>query len=179
MPVAAILVFGTIILYLLEPVMRCQPLPVYRRRHALVNLAVTDVNLVTLAGCGIGIAALSTWATANEIGLSHLLKAGELVTAGPLFVAILFVYDAVNYWIHRSQHIFDALWPLHRCHHSDPYLDVTSSLRFHRFESIYRALIQGSVVVVLGMNLAQISVYLLFAVMILLFSHTNIKLPNL
>lgn len=179
MPISAILVFGTAFFYLLESIMFCQPLPAYRHRHARINLVITAVNLVTLAGCGIGIAGLSNWVTANEFGLYSFFTTQDSIGHVPLFIAMVIVYDLVNYWIHRSQHMFAILWPLHRIHHSDPYLDVTSGFRFHPFESVYRALIQGAMVVALGMTVSQISVYLIFVVANLLFSHTNILLPRI
>lgn len=178
MTVMALLVVGFFVFYILESFLHCQPLPPYRHRHALINLVVAAFNLSTLALCGIGIAAVSNWAAANNFGILNTFKSDDVVVSLLLFLAVLIVYDLVNYWIHRSQHMFSRLWPLHRIHHADPYLDVTSSFRFHPIESIYRAAIQSVVVISLGMSLAQISAYLLCVVAILLFSHTNILLPR-
>jgi sterol desaturase/sphingolipid hydroxylase (fatty acid hydroxylase superfamily) len=178
MSVMPLLVVGFSVFYMLESFLHCQPLPSYRHRHAFTNLIVTAFNLSTLSLCGLGIAALSSWAAANNIGLFNVFKYDDPIVTSLQFLLVLIVYDLVNYWIHRSQHMLSWLWPLHRIHHSDPYLDVTSSFRFHPFESIYRASIQSVVVISLGMSLAQISAYLFCVVANLLFSHTNILLPR-
>ena len=45
------------------------------------------------------------------------------------FVAFLFFEDMVQYWWHRSAHTYNVLWPLHRVHHSAPYLGIKIWLR--------------------------------------------------
>jgi sterol desaturase/sphingolipid hydroxylase (fatty acid hydroxylase superfamily) len=38
-------------------------------------------------------------------------------------------WDFFQYWFHRSQHVFPALWPSHRVHHSDASVNATTALR--------------------------------------------------
>ena len=39
-------------------------------------------------------------------------------------LAFLVFEDMVQYWYHRATHKYSALWPLHRFHHSSPYMGV-------------------------------------------------------
>jgi sterol desaturase/sphingolipid hydroxylase (fatty acid hydroxylase superfamily) len=43
--------------------------------------------------------------------------------------------DLINYWVHRAFHS-PYLWPLHRIHHSDEYVNITSATRVHWIEVI-------------------------------------------
>lgn len=42
--------------------------------------------------------------------------------------------DLINYWLHRAFHRYAWLWPIHRIHHSDEYVNVTSANRGHWLE---------------------------------------------
>jgi sterol desaturase/sphingolipid hydroxylase (fatty acid hydroxylase superfamily) len=46
----------------------------------------------------------------------------------------LLMYDFFYYWFHRAQHQWPTLWRVHRLHHSDLHLNVTTSLRHHWLE---------------------------------------------
>jgi len=68
---------------------------------------------------------------------------------GPLFAArpgILFALaiallssiagDFIFYWYHRSAHAISWLWPIHKLHHEDEHMNVTTALRVHWMDSI-------------------------------------------
>jgi sterol desaturase/sphingolipid hydroxylase (fatty acid hydroxylase superfamily) len=171
-----ILITLTAVFYLIEPKVSALRIPAWRHRHARINLTVAALNVAVLAGIGLATSAVMQRLHAGPVGLNNLLAdAGVPAMAATALIVLL--YDYLNYWIHRSQHQVNALWPLHRIHHSDPYLDVTSAFRFHPFESLYRAVIQSAGIVVLGMTPPMISLYLVIVVCALLFSHANIRLP--
>jgi sterol desaturase/sphingolipid hydroxylase (fatty acid hydroxylase superfamily) len=46
----------------------------------------------------------------------------------------LLIYDFFYYWYHRSQHRFALLWRVHRLHHADRHVNVTTSMRHHWLE---------------------------------------------
>jgi len=50
-----------------------------------------------------------------------------------------FVYDFFYYWFHRSQHAWPWLWQVHRLHHSEHCLNVTTNNRHHWLEEFFRA----------------------------------------
>ncbi len=173
MPVV-LFVVGTVLLYTLEPYLKAQELPIYRAKHAKTNLKISFLNLAILAASGIIVSNVALWTAFTQFGARFFLTSYLPNTV--LFFLNILAYDLVIYWIHRSQHEITKLWPLHRVHHTDPYLDVTSAFRFHPFETLYRISIQAVAVFILGITVAEISTYLSVVVCALLFSHTNIKL---
>jgi len=50
-----------------------------------------------------------------------------------------FVFDFFYYWFHRLQHVSPWLWQVHRLHHSEAFLNVTTSYRHHWLEEFFRA----------------------------------------
>jgi len=50
------------------------------------------------------------------------------------FTLAVLVFDLAIYWQHRLLHQIPLLWRLHRVHHSDIAIDVTSGVRFHPLE---------------------------------------------
>lgn len=88
------------------------------------------------------------------------------------------VLDLVLYAQHRLLHRLPPLWRLHRAHHMDRDLDITSGGRFHPFEMVLSMLIKALAVVALG---APVLAVILFEILLnggSLFSHANLRLPD-
>ena len=61
------------------------------------------------------------------------------VSAFLLALVPFFVFDFFYYWFHRFQHQWRWLWQVHRLHHSEPVLNVTTNYRHHCLEEFFRA----------------------------------------
>lgn len=64
----------------------------------------------------------------------------------------IFAGDFIGYWRHRLEHT-NLLWPTHAIHHSDEAMTWTTGLRFHPFNRITTALIDTSLLALLGLPL--------------------------
>jgi sterol desaturase/sphingolipid hydroxylase (fatty acid hydroxylase superfamily) len=92
-------------------------------------------------------------------------------------IVSLLLLDLVIYAQHVVFHKVPLLWRLHRVHHSDTNIDVTTALRFHPFEIVLSMLLKIVVVVLLG---APAVAVLLFEVILnatAMFNHSNVQLP--
>lgn len=113
------------------------------------------------------------WAQAQNIGLLNWL-------AAPLWLAIPLAFLFLDFaiWLqHLLFHRVPLLWRLHRMHHTDVDVDVTTGLRFHPLEMILSMVIKIGVVILIG---APAVAVLLFEVVLnatSLFNHSNIRLP--
>lgn len=86
--------------------------------------------------------------------------------------------DLAVYGQHVALHFFAPLWRLHRAHHADLDLDVTTGLRFHPFEILFSMLFKLAVITLIG---APVSSVLLFEIILnamAMFNHGNISLPH-
>ncbi|WP_020405721.1 sterol desaturase family protein [Hahella ganghwensis] len=94
-----------------------------------------------------------------------------------VIILAFLVLDFAIYLQHRLFHRVPVLWRLHRMHHADPEIDVSTGVRFHPLEILLSMLIKIAVVIVLG---APALAVLLFEIVLnatSLFNHTNISLP--
>ncbi len=116
--------------------------------------------------------AAAHWAAAQPFGLFNHLTL-PLWLAVPLSVLAL---DLALYWQHRALHAA-PLWRLHRVHHLDPMLDVTSGVRFHPLEAAGSALYKSLIVLLLGAPVLAVAVSASLTLLASLFAHANIRLP--
>jgi sterol desaturase/sphingolipid hydroxylase (fatty acid hydroxylase superfamily) len=145
-----------------------------RRARWFGNLAIVALNtalvrlLLPLTAVGLAlVAAERGWGVLNH----WQLPAGLAVAFG--VVAL----DLLIYLQHVLFHAVPALWRLHRAHHADIDIDVTTGVRFHPIEILLSMLIKFASIVALGIPALAV---LLFEVLLnatSLFSHSNVRLP--
>jgi sterol desaturase/sphingolipid hydroxylase (fatty acid hydroxylase superfamily) len=84
----------------------------------------------------------------------------------------------VIYAQHYVFHHVPVLWRLHRMHHADLDIDVTTGLRFHPFEILLSMVIKVAVVIAAGIPVLAV---LLFEVVLnatSMFNHSNVAMPG-
>jgi sterol desaturase/sphingolipid hydroxylase (fatty acid hydroxylase superfamily) len=90
-------------------------------------------------------------------------------------LAIMFLTDLVQYWVHRTFHRWPVLWKFHAVHHSAQTLDWLAGARMHLFEIIC---LRGLTVIpmyVLGFTEGALYAYLLFVFLFSTFVHANFR----
>ena len=136
----------------------------------------TNIGLFLIGSMAAGLAlpvGVYAFAKAQPPGLMSEL---ELPLASQ-FVLTFLVLDAWKYWEHRMYHRFRPLWRIHLVHHSDTYVDVTTSERHHPFEVLLATAVLVALIVALGLPATALGAYLLTATIIALLSHGNLRLP--
>jgi sterol desaturase/sphingolipid hydroxylase (fatty acid hydroxylase superfamily) len=137
-----------------------------------IGIVVLDTVLVRLLvpTTAVGLALV---AEARGWGLNHALQL-PLWAAVPLAIVAL---DLAIYLQHVLFHAVPALWRLHRVHHADLEIDVTTGARFHPIEILLSMGIKLGVVAALG---APAVAVLLFEVLLnatSMFNHSNVRMP--
>ncbi|OZB34236.1 MAG: fatty acid hydroxylase [Ferrovum sp. 34-44-207] len=89
---------------------------------------------------------IAVWTNQQGFGLFHLVSIPLWLATALSFVLL----DFVIYTQHRLFHAFPVLWRLHRVHHADLDIDVTTGLRFHPIEILLSMVIKGVTIVVIG-----------------------------
>ena len=99
--------------------------------------------------------------------------------SGGLAIGVAIVLlDFVVYLQHRLMHAIPLLWRVHRMHHADLDLDVTSGLRFHPFEMIISMVIKCSAVILLGAPVLSVVVFEGGLNGMALFNHANLRMTK-
>ncbi|NOT58381.1 MAG: sterol desaturase family protein [Deltaproteobacteria bacterium] len=162
------------VLALVETVAPARPRSPQPKKRWGTNLALTTVNIFVLSLFPITFFGAAIWAQAHGYGLLNLLSPPFEV----LVVATLSTRGFISFFTHYLMHKVEFLWRLHRVHHFDTELDVTSTVRFHPLEFV-AALVPGvAVVVAVGMSPWVLLLYELLDAGVTLFSHANIRLPR-
>jgi len=143
-----------------------------KRWLANVSIIVTDALVVRLLFPIVPITLAAT-AQADNWGLFNLLG----ITGWMELISGLLILDLFIYLQHRLFHRVPLLWRLHRMHHTDLDLDVSSGTRFHPVEIALSLIIK--MVVVLLFGIAPLTV-LLFEILLnatSMFNHSNLAIP--
>lgn len=93
-----------------------------------------------------------------------------------IIVAIV-VLDLAIYLQHVLFHAVPALWRLHRMHHADLDVDVTTGARFHPAEILLSMGIKFAVVVALGAPAVAVLAFEVVLNATSMFNHGNVRLP--
>lgn len=100
---------------------------------------------------------------------------GVTDTAVVSFVIYLVVFDAVNYFIHRGQHQFNAWWALHALHHSQRQMTLWTDNRNHLLDDIATALVLSVVAKLIGVGPGQFVALVAISQLTENFQHANFK----
>lgn len=92
--------------------------------------------------------------------------------------ASVILLDLAIYFQHVVFHKVPALWVLHRVHHSDTNLDVSTALRFHPFEIILSLIVKMAIIMLLGAPPLGVLIFEILLNATAMFNHANVKLPR-
>jgi sterol desaturase/sphingolipid hydroxylase (fatty acid hydroxylase superfamily) len=104
------------------------------------------------------------------------------VLALPIWLNVLsalLLLDLAIYLQHRLFHAVPVLWRIHRMHHADLDIDVTTGARFHPIEILLSLGIKGLVVVSLGASPLAVLAFEIVLNATAMFNHSNVRLPAL
>lgn len=170
----AIGVGGFVLLLLIEAVCPFRRPVDTRWRRMLTNLFIIGSNalLLSVLLSGLIVAAHQTFAM-QHWGLLYRLGAPEWLN----LVATLIVLDGVSYFWHVAYHTMPWMWRMHRVHHSDLDLDVTSSGRFHLTEMCFSAVLRLGTIALLGSTFSSVVLFEILFGLLNQIEHSNIRLP--
>lgn len=142
------------------------------QKSRLHNLAMALVNAICLRFLlPVTAVAAALWSQQQEFGLLAGLPLWANIFTGVLLL------DIAIYWQHRAMHQVPLLWRLHRVHHSDVHVDVTTALRFHPLEMLLSMGYKIVLVGLLGLHPLTVIVFELSLNLLAMFNHSNIAVP--
>ena len=148
-----------------------------RSQRWVTNWGITIANTVLLRLMAVALPLLAVGAAvdaqAQGWGLFNALALPGWIEV----IAAILILDFVIWAQHLLTHKVPLLWRLHRMHHADVDMDVTTAIRFHPIEIALSMILKIGVVYLLGP--AALAV-ILFEIMLngtAMFNHANIRLP--
>ena len=144
-----------------------------RRWFANLSMVAIDTAIVRLLfpSLPLGIAFI---AGEHNWGLLNTLDIPPVVS----FIAGLVMLDFVIYLQHVLFHNLPILWRIHRMHHTDLDLDVTSGNRFHPLEIVISVGIKMGAIILTGAPALSVLAFEIILNASSMFNHGNIVIPQ-
>jgi sterol desaturase/sphingolipid hydroxylase (fatty acid hydroxylase superfamily) len=168
-----------LLMALVELALPKRTLIVSKGRRWLTNVGISVVASVLLrlmAALAVPVAAVAAafYAQENGIGLLNNVAWPEWVK----IVLALVALDLAIWAQHLVSHKIPILWRLHKVHHADRDIDVTTAVRFHPVEIALSML--WKIVVVVPLGASPLAVFLFEVILngCAMFNHANIDLPG-
>ncbi len=169
-------VAGAVLLAVLWTMESVVPMFIGRSRrpsHIAANLTLAAINAGVSFGFAFVILIVTEFARTREFGLVNVIA----MPAWLQWVAVILLFDCWQYWWHRLNHRVPFFWRFHAVHHSDAEMDASSGVRFHTVEITLSFLVRLMVLPLIGMSIPQLAVYEAIALPIILFHHSNLRIP--
>ncbi len=148
-----------------------------RSKRWVTNWGITIANTVLLRLMALALPLLAVGAAVDAQAQGWGLFNAITLPGWIEVIAAILILDFVIWGQHLITHKVPLLWRLHRVHHADVDMDVTTAIRFHPIEIALSMILKIGVVYLLGP--AALAV-ILFEIMLngtAMFNHANIRLP--
>ena len=138
-----------------------------------LGVVVVDTLLVRILfpTAAVGVALV---AEAHGLGLFNVLPLPAWIGV----VASVILLDLAIYFQHVLFHAVPVLWRLHRMHHADLDIDVSTGLRFHPIEILLSMVIKLAVVIALGAPAIAVLIFEVLLNATSMFNHSNVHIPE-
>jgi len=170
---ATLLIGGLIVFWIMEGLIPLFKFQYSKTQHAFINLFLTLTTMVV----GLGMASLmlvaSDYTYENQLGLLHIISM-------PLWLQVLvgvLLMDCIGaYLVHLVEHKIKWMWKFHLVHHTDTHIDVTSGLRHHPGETVFRICFTIIAIMIIGAPIGIVMLYQSLSVLFAHLTHTNVSL---
>ena len=147
-----------------------------RTKRWTTNWAIIVLDTITLRLVAIALPLLAVgaaldaeaqgWGLLNQIALPLALE----------IIAVILIFDVAIWAQHLITHKVPLLWRIHRVHHADRDMDVTTAIRFHPVEIALSMLLKIGLVYLIGPAAIAIVIFEALLNGSAMFNHANIRL---
>ncbi len=148
--------------------------PAMRRSRWPTNLLIGILNILLVSLMPVTGVLAASWAIEQKVGLFNVTIGQGWLS----FFAAILLRSFGGYVFHVVTHKVPLLWRLHRVHHSDTHLDVTTSLRSHPAELVLLILVIALLAVSFGLSPWGLIAYEIAESLNNIIQHSNFRLPG-
>ncbi len=176
-PIIRLIIFITVLAALagIELFAPRRKLVALKWRRWITNLALVVINTAALRLVFFQMLAVGFAGYAAQRGWG-LFNAVDWPIALEVAVSVI-VLDFAIYLQHVAMHKVLPLWALHKVHHGDRDVDVTTAVRFHPVEIVISMGYKFAVIALLGPSAFAVLLFEILLNALAMFTHSNIALP--
>ena len=152
---------------------RQREFPALRRRLGNVGIWVLNVILAVFTFAPVG-----SFRPQLEAAFGSGLPSWPIANRWASFAVAFLLLDFLIYAVHRCEHAVPFLWRFHALHHSDPDVDLTTSVRLHPVEYLLLTAAVWVPAVLLGIPAVVVLSHSLAVFAAAALTHGNISLPE-
>ena len=168
-----ILFFGVLfLLIVVEHIMAFRK--TIRKKRWKANFFLTLLSIISMMLIPFTLISAAKVSEINNFGLFNNIEMHPIL----LGLLVLLFRGFISFFTHFLAHKVPLFWRIHRVHHLDKEMDISTTVRFHPFEFLINSLIGIPIVMLFGFPVWGLMLYELFDIVITLFSHSNIILPK-
>jgi len=157
----------------IEPLFPRRPGPMDRGTRWPTNLLFTLLNFLALGVLPVSMVSVALSAEHRHWGLLNQVAFPVAIS----LVVTLAVRGFISFFTHYLMHVVPLFWRLHRVHHLDTELDVTTTVRFHPLEFFVQVMPAVPIVIAFGLTPWVLILYEVLDVIVTLWTHSNTRLP--
>lgn len=170
-----ILIGGIVVFWIAEGLLPLFAFKYQKIKHAGINLFFT----MTTAMIGFAMASILLYASNlvadYQFGLLYII---DLPLWAQVVVGVLLLDLIGAYFIHWTEHKVRWMWKFHLVHHTDTTVDVTTGLRHHPGETVFRIGFTIMAVMIVGAPISTVMLYQSLSVLFAHITHANIRMPQ-
>ena len=149
-----------------------------KARRWITNWSITILNTLTLRLFSVALPLLAIGAAFDaqnlNVGFFNRINFSYWVE----FLLVILILDFTIWLQHLLTHKIGFLWRIHRVHHSDAQMDVSTAIRFHPIEIAISMVLKIGLVYALGADPLSILFFEILLNGSSMFNHANIKIPT-
>jgi sterol desaturase/sphingolipid hydroxylase (fatty acid hydroxylase superfamily) len=170
----AVILLAMTVLAAIETAIPLQARGRWSRAHLGPNLVLTFLTFATNAVFSAALVMALVALESMGFGLLHQLSLPSWLA----FLGVVLVLDFSFYVAHVAMHAIPALWRFHAVHHSDPAVDVTTTIRQHPGEGVIRYAFTAAFAIAIGAGPVAFAAYRLAVAISGLLEHANVRVPS-
>lgn len=147
---------------------------VKRGKRWFTNFVLTVIAIVAMMALPFSFISSAKYAEDKSWGLLNQFEIHWIA----LLVIALLVRAFISFFTHYLAHKIPFAWRIHRVHHMDTEMDVSTNVRFHPFEFFFNTLIGVPIILLFGLPVWALMFYELLDVVVTLVSHANLSFPK-
>jgi sterol desaturase/sphingolipid hydroxylase (fatty acid hydroxylase superfamily) len=138
------------------------------------NVGFGVINAAIGAAVPVSTVVPAQWAAAHGVGIMNRFALPFAVAAA----ATILARSLATYVMHRLSHAVPLLWRVHRVHHSDSSIDLSTGFRNHPLELAIVAPFYAAVTVACGLDPRVLAVYEAVGIVFTMWDHANLEVPE-
>lgn len=145
-----------------------------RGKRWVANFVITVIAIIAMMTLPVSFITSAKYASEKKWGLFNQIQLHWIF----LLVLTLLLRGFISFFTHYLAHKIPLVWRIHRVHHLDTEMDVSTNVRFHPLEFLFNTIIGVPIILLFGLPVWVLMFYELLDVVVTLVSHSNISFPK-